>query len=547
MKKVLAVLLAMAMVFGLAACGGAPITDTPAATDSSSPAAPAAADSSASSAEDDGIIRIGRDLEFCDTLDVWDNSIIYTFESSDAIFDRLFNKNSKTMELELNLLEDWPEISADGKTYTFKLKKGVLFHDGVELTSKDVEFTFNYFYAKDTASINTWVCGAIEGCDEMMEGTADTLSGFKVIDDYTFEITLKYAYSAFESILATSMLPILPAHLRADAGDAWGTTVLPVGTGPYKCVAFEPQQKIVLETFQDYHGGARKCAGIEVLHMTNETALMEFEAGNIDFAAVNSDLVPDYSARFPENFHDIVVAGTIRLSLNVSLAPLDNPLVRKALYMAIDRDAICDGYFSGNVKKINGIIPDGIPGFDADAPGYEYDPAAAKALLAEAGYPDGIEVTATVRDASNDRFVLELIQDQVKEAGITFNVEKVDAASVTEMRQNGQIQIFFYDWYADYMDADMFLYTFFYSGYSDAESICLHDDWLDEQLNAARNMSDAAAKAELYAQIDSKLAYEDVVFIPLYQDKSFYLSSDRVENLGIMKDMLCSVRACDIK
>lgn len=517
MKKLLSVLLCIAMIFALATgCGG-----------------------NSNEADDSGdrIVRIGKTMANLQTLDVWHSSMNPTFQVSDAMFDRLIDKNPETLELQLNLLEDWPEISEDRTVYTFKLKKGVKFHDGSELTSEDVEFTFNYFYNRDTASENTWVCEVIKGCQEMMAGEADTLEGFKVIDDYTFSIELLYPYSAFEAVLATSMLPILPKEARLEAGDAWGTSVL-IGSGPYKLKSFTPAESLEMEVFEDYHGTKPNVDGIQMVNMDNSTALMEWEAGNIDFCEVPSDLVADYRERFPDQLQEQVLLGSIRLQLNSSIPPLDDLNVRKAIAMSIDRDEIVDGYYQGNVKKLNGILPDGIPGFDPNAKAYEYDPEGAKALLAESGYSDGVEITATVRESSEGfKQVLQIIQEQLKKVGITMNIEQVDSASYIEIRGGNKMQTMLGDWYADFTDADMYLYTLFHSDYSAAYSNGYSNEWYDEQVEKARSM-EGDEKAELYKELDAFLTMEEVAYVPIFQDMGFCLCSDRVSGVFMKKDCL---------
>lgn len=539
MKKVLALLLAFAMLFSLAACGGEPVVDEPApsSTGTTTSTAPASTETPVESG--DRWVRIGRTMANTLTLDVYRTSLNPTFQISDAIFDRLFDKDPETMELQLNLLADWPKISEDGLTYTCELKKGVKWHDGTELTTKDIEFTFNYFYDDATASDNTWVSEVIKGCFDMENGESDYLEGMKIIDDYNFEFTLMYPYAAFEATLATSMIPILPAHLRADAGDEWGTTILPVGTGPYKVKSFEPGVEVVLETNQDYHGTVPNCDGIIITEMDTSTALMEFEAGNIDFCEVPSDMTATYKEAFPDNFHSQVVAGTIRFGMNCSMAPLDDVRVRQAIAMSVDKHELTDGYFGGNTVATNCVIPDGIAGYDSTTPEITRDIDGAKALLAEAGYPNGVEFTAIVRESSTSfPLELQLLQEQMKEAGIIMNIEKVDSATYSEMRNSNRIQSNLADWYADYMDADMYLYALFHSTFCDGFSIAYHDDWLDEQLEIARSSQDPAERTELYKKLDRYLANEKFVFIPLYQDQSFWLCSSRVEGLAIKKDCL---------
>lgn len=525
MKKLLAILLLVSMVLTLCACGGGQ-----------------------NNAEGDRIVRMGRTMNNLTTLDVWRTSLNPTFQVSDAIFDRLLDKNPETLELQCNLLEDFPTISEDRLTYTFKLKEGVKFHDGTELTSEDVEFTFNYFYDRDTASDNTWVCEVIKGCQEMMNGEADTLSGFKVIDKYSFSIELLYPYGAFESVLAVSMLPILPKKARLEAGEDWGLTVA-VGSGPYKLKSFEPGKSLELVVNPDYHGTVPNVDGIKMMNMDTSTALIEWEAGNIDVAEVPSELVPDYQSRFPSNLTKQVVVGTVRLQLNCTIAPLDDVNVRKAIAMAIDKTELVEGYYNNNVVAINGIIPDGIPGFNNDIPSSfgGYDPEGAKQLLIDSGYPDGVTFTATVRDSSTSfPKELQLLKEQLAKANITMEIEKIDSAGYTEKRNSNNMQSMLADWYADFIDADMYLYSLFHSSYSDSYSVGLHDDWYDSQVELARTL-EGDEKRELYEELDDYLAYEQFCFVPLYQDASYFVTSDRVSGVFIKKDCLYTFSGASIQ
>lgn len=540
MKRLPSIFLVVAMILSLAACTSAPIVDndTNDGTNTNTPA---------QSTSSDRWIRIGRTMANTLTLDVFRTTLAPVYQLSDAIFDRLLDKNPKTMELELNLLQEWPTVSDDGLTYSFKLKEGVKWHDGKELTTKDVEFTFNYFYDKDTASDNTYINESILGCLEMEAGESDYLEGMKIIDDYSFELTLYYPYAPFLATLATSALPILPAHLRPEAGDAWGTSVLPVGSGPYKVISFEPGVEVVLETNKDYHGTVPNCDGIIITQMEPSTALMEFEAGNIDFCEVPADIKSTYEEAFPNNFHSQVLAGTIRFSLNNSMEPLNDVRVRKAIAMSVSKHEIVDGYFGGSVVAINGVIPEGIAGFDPTIPETPTDYEAAKALLAEAGYPNGVEFTATIRESSDFVPLIQLLQSQLANAGITMNIEKVDSATYSEMRNSNRIQANLGDWYADYMDADMYMYALFHSSFSDGFSIGFHDDWFDEQVEYARSCQDNDERTQIYKDLDRYLSVEQYVFVPLYQDQMFYLTSDRIENVFIKADMLYNFQNASVK
>ena len=519
MKKLISLFLIALMLFSLAACEGGE-----AGTGAAAPA--------------DRIVRYGRNMANVFTLDVWDTSLNSTFQISDCIFDRLLDKNPETLELELNLLEEFPTVSDDGLVYTFKLKQGIKFHDGKELTSADVKYTFEHFYDADTMSNNTWVCDVIKGAQAMMNGETHELEGFKIIDDYNFTMEIEYPYAAFTSVLAVSMLPILPADQPTEAGDAWGISVIN-GTGPYKLKEFLPGEKVVLEVNKDYHGKVPNVDGIELLNMDGSTAYMEWEAGTIDICDVDSDHVAEYEERFPNNFMRQPVVGTVRFQFNPGYEPLSNKEVRRAVSYAINREEIVDGFYKGCVQIINGVIPDGIPGYDPDREYHGYDPEMAKQILAEAGYPDGVTITASVRDTSTSwRSLLQLIQSQMAPAGITLEIETADAAGMMDKRNNGLIRCMLSDWYADYIDADMYMYNLFQSDYSRSMSNIRDDPWYDEQVDIARRLTDQAERERIYRELDNYLVNEDYNFVPLLQDCSFMLCSDRVSGVFMKKDLL---------
>lgn len=522
MKKVLVSVLVLAMVFSLAACGNAP----------------------AKQGEESRDVVFGRDMTNLTTLDVWDSDFNCVFEVSDAIFDRLFDKNPNTLELELNLLEEWPTISDDGLVYSFKLKEGVEWSDGKPLTAKDVEFTLNYFYA---TSENTWVSETILGCDEVEAGEADYLEGFKLIDDYNFEVTLKEPYSAFLATLATSMIPILPAHLRLDAGDAWGTTVMPVGSGPYKAVAFEPGVSLELVPNENYRGTIPDLDRLLIKNMDGSTAMMEYEAGNIDFFILSSDQVEDAKARLANNLHQQTVASGVRIGMNLSMAPLDDVRVRKAFALAIDLDAILNGYFKGNVAPLNGVIPSGIPGYDSALEQTPYDIEQAKALLAEAGYADGITLEVAIKENQDDfAFIFQLIQEQAAEAGIKLNITKMDSSAYSETRQNGQIMVTMTQLAADFIDSHQYVYNQFNSVVSDRRSICLHDEYFDQRSTEARYVT-GAENAAIAKELDRYLCKEIYATIPICQDIMSYICSDRVSNLFIKGDNIVNFAGVSVK
>lgn len=243
MKRILALMLATAMLFAFAACN----TTKPGSTTTAGGGA--ATTTTAPPVSNPKILKVGSDMSSIGNLDSLLSTYNSVFQNSDAVFDQLISKDPYTLELKPNLIVDFPTVSEDGKIFTFELKQGVKFHDGTELTSKDVEYTFARFFDPDAGNLNGWMANMIKGSQAMMDsgtnGTIDKLEGFTVIDTYHFSIELDFGYTAFLAVLAVSPLNIVPMDACEAAGERWGIDTL-IGTGPYKLELFTPNVELIL-------------------------------------------------------------------------------------------------------------------------------------------------------------------------------------------------------------------------------------------------------------------------------------------------------------
>lgn len=494
------------------------------------------------------VLKVGEDMASLNTLNSLHTTYNNIFESSDAMFDQLISKDPYTLELKPNLLTKMPEISEDGKTFTFELKQGVKFHDGTELTAKDCVFTFNRFFDPAFENMNTWMADMILGAKEMVEaeGAITELESVKFIDDYHFSIELEYGYTAFLAVLAVAPLNIVPMDACIAAGDRWGLDTV-IGTGPFKLKSFEPSVKLVMEKNPDYHGELPKIDQIEVINMDASTALIEWEAGTIDVCGVDVSLVDGYlnDPDFADNVKFQEYAGIHTLNFNQEIAPLDDARVRLAIGLATDSQALCDGYFKGHIRPAKSLIPQGIVGYDDSLAPLEYNPERAKELLAEAGYPDGIEITCTVRDTSSWVEIYQVLQEQYKLANINLTIEKVDAAGWLEKRGNGLVQFYMMNWYADFLDPDNFIYSLYHSSVADFFSTGMKDPEFDAKLDAGRLLP-YEEKQQYYADLEAWLTREQVAEWPLYAPAGYILVSDRVDNFFLKRDFLKTYITCDI-
>lgn len=534
MKKKIALLLALVMLLSLVACGGNNSSDNAAndSANSSNASTNTPDDSGASDADTSSepkIIRVGASMSSVNNLDVWITTYPNIYELSDLVFDRLLEKDPETLEVYPSLLSKMPEVSEDGLVYTFELKEGVKFHDGSDLTTEDILYTFEYFLDSQKGSYNAWVLDMVQGMFEKYYQGAETLTGLSIIDDYHFTITLTAPFSAFPDVLAGSYLPILPSDAHAANADTWGTSTL-IGTGPMKLESFEPGVELKLVTNEEYHGDVLAFDGLTVTNMDGDTALLEWEAGNIDVCDISTDMVEYYRESYPDNLQEASFVGGEWLSFNMAMEPLDDIAVRQALCYATDRSKIVTGYFNDNVTTATAIIPIGMPGHDDNAADYSFDLAKAKQTLADAGYTDGVTVTCGVIEGSGAQQIFQILQQDWAEAGITLEIELIDSATWTEQRSTGNCAIYMLNWYADYIDADMFMNGVYNSGMATFLSTGFADEWFDEQLKVGRSLP-AEEKAAFYAKLDHYLCSEVYAACPVFYSMGFTLVSDRVEGV----------------
>lgn len=274
--------------------------------------------------------------------------------------------------------------------------------------------------------------------------------------------------------------------------------------------------------------------------MDANTALLEFENGTIDVTNVDFTIVDNYleNENFKNNIKKCYPLGIVKLILNVGMKPLDDIKVRQAINYATDRQSLVDNYLRSHGIPANCFLPKGIPGYDENVKKLEYNPEKAKELLNEAGYPDGIKVTATVSEKSTYTGVLEVLQQQYKEAGIDLAIQKVDNAGLIDQRQRGELQISPMGWFADIIDPDNFLYSIFHSVNSPSFSSNYNNTEFDSMCEEGRRILDPKEKDEFYKKVDYKVVHEDVVVLPLYNPIQYYLVSDRVEGAVRMDNSL---------
>ncbi len=540
MKKKISLMLAAALTAGLAltGCGGSKTSDT---TESS-----AAGAESESAAEVKGVdvdttgylvAALNADIQ---TADVQKTSKDY--EVPFNIFDRLVDVevdadgNSKIVP---SLAESW-DISDDGLEYTFHLRQGVKFHNGNDFTAEDVAYTFHRLLTVE-GGVNTEFIDQIKGADELLAGETDTLEGVEVVDDYTIKVTLKEPFAGFLASISSPGVSIYDSEATEAAGDQFGMDpAVTVGTGPFEFASWSFNNQLVLTRNEDYWKGASELPGVVIKIIPDtETQSMMFESGELDI--LDLDYAADSVDRFTETYPDQIVqgprVGIVYFTMNFNKEPFQDVRVRKAVQMSIDRQAILDALYGGRGQVEQGIFPHGLIGFNPDQEEIKYDPEAAKALLAEAGYADGFDMEIAADSSASDTMTmaLEIVSDQLAEVGINAEIKNYDESTWLETRKSGELGSFMSTWSADYNDPDNFIYTFFGNEEkTKIRSINYPDTEVMERVAKARTIVNEDERLAEYKALEEKIVHEDAAWVPMFSRLHLFAVSKRVQGFAPM-------------
>lgn len=537
MKKKLSLILAAALTAGLAltGCGGSKTSDT---TENTAGAeSETAAEVKGVDVDTTGylVAALNADIQ---TADVQKTSKDY--EVPFNIFDRLVDVevdadgNSKIVP---SLAENW-DISDDGLEYTFHLRQGVKFHNGNDFTAEDVAYTFHRMLTVE-GGVNTEFIDQIKGANELLAGETDTLEGVEVVDDYTIKVTLKEPFAGFLASISSPGVSIYDSEATEAAGDQFGMDpAVTVGTGPFEFSSWSFNNQLVLTRNEDYWKGASKLPGVVIKIIPDtETQSMMFESGELDI--LDLDYAADSVDRFTETYPDQIVqgprVGIVYFTMNFNKEPFQDVRVCKAVQMSIDRQAILDALYGGRGQVEQGIFPHGLIGFNPDQEEIKYDPEAAKALLAEAGYADGFDMEIAADSSASDTMTmaLEIVSDQLAEVGIRAEIKNYDESTWLETRKSGELGSFMSTWSADYNDPDNFIYTFFGNEEkTKIRSINYPDTEVMNRVAKARTIVNEDERLAEYKALEEKIVHEDAAWVPMFSRLHLFAVSKRVEGFA---------------
>lgn len=370
-----------------------------------------------------------------------------------------------SLEVSPDIAERW-EISGDGTTYRFFLRRGVMFRNGREVSARDVKYSFERLLNPKTRSPNTWLFDKVEGASEFRQGRAGEVAGFRVLGDHLFEVRLKRPFSPFLRILTMSGAYIVSQEDVERYGADFSSN--PQGTGPYILKEWLPHRSLVLERRNGYFGGRAQVAGIVYRIIPEDlTAITEFELGNLDILSLPASSYGRYrndGMRLPY-MHSSEGLNTYYLGLNASKAPFRDREMRRAVARAIDRERILRTFYEGRGRLAEGPVPDLLRRWQAGEESRDalrHDPAAAKRTV-ERLMPGGVEVKMYVPADQEVVDLAEIIQASLQKTGVSVRIVQLEWSAFKEALNRGEPDMFWLSWWADYPDPENFLFPLFHS------------------------------------------------------------------------------------
>lgn len=394
------------------------------------------------------------------------------------------------------------ETSADGRTYTFHLDPAARFSDGRPVQARYVDEAFRRVLRPGAGGGRTWPLLPIDGARAVLDSGATSLRGVRVLDDTTVAIMLAEPFPLFLKFLAMPVASIVPDDPDRDFDRA------PIGSGPWTLVEWVHDGRLVFARVPGWRGGAASSDTL-VIRIIPEplTQAAEYESGRLHVLDVPIGETRLWERTRPAELQRRVAIRAYYVAFNTTRGPLADVRVRQALNHALPTAVILDRLNAGRGVRAAGAIPPGLPGHDSTRAPYVYDLARAKTLLAEAGVARGLTVRLWRSPRAEFRKLSAAIQQELGKAGVTVEIVERDAASVRAAARKGEADLFLADWYADYPDAENFLYPLFHSSNAGTGGnyAFLRDAGLDSLLNAMRREPDTAAAARLARAADQRV------------------------------------------
>ena len=422
------------------------------------------------------------------------------------IYDALLERNQNE-EIRLNLAESWRFLN--DTTLEFKLRKGIKFSNGEPFNAQVVKYNIER------------VAGLLPGAKKTLNPPGwESVKEVKVLDDYTVQMITKYPNPVLLSLCAQKyMVPI--EYTKKDNFESLATK--PIGTGPYVLKSWMKGGELVLTAKKDYWKGAPKIDEVIFRPIPEDaTRIAELKVGNVDIIAnLKPDNIKEIEAEKNLTVKYAPSARTAMIFINTEIEKMKDVRVRKAINYALDVPSIIKNVMGGNAYRVSTVCPKNFVGWDPQEKFYDYNPAKAKQLLAEAGFPNGMDATILTPRGRylNDVQACEAIAGMLTAAGIRTKVNAVEFGVFAKQTQAHQIpEMMYAAWGNPHFDVLETVQAVLRSGemfswYSNKQ--------MDELIDAAKQTVDPKKHEDLLRRL-LRLMYDDPPFGFLYNQRDIY-------------------------
>ncbi len=434
-----------------------------------------------------------------------------------------------------DIAEKW-QVSDDGRTYTFYLRQDVSFHDGRQVKAEDFKYSWERACDPETGSMTAATyLGDIVGVGEVLSGEREDIGGVRVIGDYTLEVTIDAPKSYFLSKL-TYPTAFVVDRAGAESGGKWWRS--PNGTGPFKLKQWDKNDLLILERNELYYRELAK-VNLVVFQLWGGVPMNMYETDRIDVTSVGISYIEKVTDETGPFYQDLRVVSELSFSyigFSTTKPPFDDINIRRAFSQAIDKDRLVSLVFKGMVQRADGILPPGMPGYNEELLGLDYDIDRAKELIANSRYGDvsqlpPITITTMGWGGLISRSLEAIVYQWRNNLGVEVKVRQLEPERFLYHLKQEKDEMFYIGWVADYPHPQDFLDVLFHSGtdnnfgeYSNPE--------VDTLLERAGVEQDSELSLALYQQAE-QLLVDDAACLPLWFGQNYILVKPYIKGYNL--------------
>ena len=462
-----------------------------------------------------------------------------------SVYDRLMRYEAEDMtKLVGGVAESW-QFSEDGKTYTFKLRTNQKFQSGAPVTADDMAFSLQrvVLMNKTPAFLFNQMGWTKDNVRDLVKALDPQTLQFKITADFAPTLTLNLMATVAASVVEKKVA--LANEVNGDLGNGWMKTHSAT-SGPYKLIAWKPNESVSMEANPGYHLGPAKTKRVVIRHIPEPGAQrLLLEKGDIDIAlSLGPDQLKALAANKDTRVESFPYSGTWYIGLQLSDPRLKNPKVRTALRYLVDYQGMADTFLKGRFSVHQTFLPLGMFSAIPYDP-YKLDVAKAKQLLAEAGYPNGFDLRLSVTSVSPDMDMAQSVQQTMALGGVKVSITATDKKQlITEFRAR-KFQASLINWTPDYLDPHTNASTFAFNDNDSDDAphpLAWRCHWMDPAVNAktmaAVKEIDVAKRKAMYEELQ-KIVTDDGPYILMFQPSNEVARRANVNgyNPGFVEDL----------